>query len=149
MQQVAINLSNNNFGEISPKEHVECIDRLKNVGKRSAEDDDDDAVARKGKYSSFGKRRIDEHTFDPPMVTSLAVIDAGDVVASNPIRGGIFRLRRISSRRKVAVLPPDDSNESEEDLDEEEFDEDEYMDRGYHVQLARSATPPSTGIFAL
>ncbi|KAF9330577.1 hypothetical protein BG006_006461 [Podila minutissima] len=43
MQQVAINVSNNNFGEIIPKEHVEFMDRLKNVGKRSAEDDGDDA----------------------------------------------------------------------------------------------------------
>ncbi|KAG0092125.1 hypothetical protein BGZ93_008461 [Podila epicladia] len=98
------------------------------------------AVARKGKYNSFGKRRIDAHTFDPPVVTSLAVIDAGDV--AGPIRGGIFRLRRIGSRRKVAVPPPDDSNESEEDLDEEEFDEDEYMDRGYRSMSNSRGRPP-------
>ncbi|KAG0028294.1 hypothetical protein BGZ81_004854 [Podila clonocystis] len=97
------------------------------------------AVARKGKYNSFGKRRIDAHTFDPPVVTSLAVIDAGDY--ASPIRGGIFRLRRIGSRRKVAV-PPDDSNESEEDLDEEEFDEDEYMDRGYRSMSNSRGRPP-------
>lgn len=97
------------------------------------------AVARKGKYNSFGKRRIDAHTFDPPVVTSLAVIDAGD--HSKPIKGGIFRLRRIGSRRKVAV-PPDDSNESEEDLDEEEFDEDEYMDRGYRSMSNSRGRPP-------
>ncbi|KAG0335806.1 hypothetical protein BG000_007205 [Podila horticola] len=97
------------------------------------------AVARKGKYNSFGKRRIDAHTFDPPVVTTLAVIDASD--HPSPIRGGIFRLRRIASRRKVAV-PPDDSNESEEDLDEEEFDEDEYMDRGYRSMSNSRGRPP-------
>lgn len=37
MQQVVINV-----GEIFPEAHVEFIDRLKNVRKRSAEDDGDD-----------------------------------------------------------------------------------------------------------
>lgn len=97
------------------------------------------AVARKGKYNSFGKRRIDVHTFESPVVTSMAVIDSGD--HSNPIKGGIFRLRRIGSRRKVAV-PPDDSNESEEDLEEEEFDEDDFMDRGYRSMSNSRGRPP-------
>ncbi|KAF9376931.1 hypothetical protein CPC16_012076 [Podila verticillata] len=96
------------------------------------------AVARKGKFNSYGKRRIDARTFVPPVVTSLAVIDAGD--HSSPIKGGIFRLRKIGSRRKVAV-PPDDSNESEEDLDEEVF-EDEYMDRGYRSMSNSRGRPP-------
>ncbi|KAF9085402.1 hypothetical protein BGX29_001963 [Mortierella sp. GBA35] len=42
VQQVVINVGDNNFGEIFPKEHVEFIDRLKNAGKRSVADDDDD-----------------------------------------------------------------------------------------------------------
>lgn len=42
MQQVVINVGDDNFSGIFPKEHVEFIDRLKNVGKRSAEDDGND-----------------------------------------------------------------------------------------------------------
>jgi len=42
VQQVVINISDNNFGEIFPQEHVEFIDRLKNARKRSADDDDSD-----------------------------------------------------------------------------------------------------------
>ncbi|OAQ22444.1 hypothetical protein K457DRAFT_26086 [Linnemannia elongata AG-77] len=40
VQQVVINVSDNNFGVISPQEHVEFIDRLKNARKRSTDDDD-------------------------------------------------------------------------------------------------------------
>ncbi|KAF9079378.1 hypothetical protein BGX23_004232 [Mortierella sp. AD031] len=40
VQQVVINISDENFGDIFPKEHVEFIDRLKNARKRSADDDD-------------------------------------------------------------------------------------------------------------
>ncbi|KAG0060267.1 hypothetical protein BGZ89_012410 [Linnemannia elongata] len=40
VQQVVINVSDENFGDIFPKEHVEFIDRLKNARKRSAEDND-------------------------------------------------------------------------------------------------------------
>jgi hypothetical protein len=39
VQQVVINVSDNNFGDIF-LEHVEFIDRLKNARKRSADDDD-------------------------------------------------------------------------------------------------------------
>ncbi|KAF9085495.1 hypothetical protein BGX29_001911 [Mortierella sp. GBA35] len=42
VQQVVINFGDNNFGEIFPKDHVEFIDRLKNAGKCSAADNDDD-----------------------------------------------------------------------------------------------------------
>ncbi|KAF9271747.1 hypothetical protein BGZ88_005674, partial [Linnemannia elongata] len=47
LQQVVIRVSENNFGKIFPKEHVQFIDRLKNVGKRPADDDisdDEDRV---------------------------------------------------------------------------------------------------------
>ncbi|KAG0329172.1 hypothetical protein BG000_000169 [Podila horticola] len=40
VQQVVINISDDNFGDIFPQEHVEFIDRLKNARKRSADDDD-------------------------------------------------------------------------------------------------------------
>ncbi|KAG9319051.1 hypothetical protein KVV02_002114 [Mortierella alpina] len=40
VQQVVINVSDNNFGDIFPQEHVEFIDRLKNARKRSADNDD-------------------------------------------------------------------------------------------------------------
>ncbi|KAK3806213.1 MAG: hypothetical protein J3R72DRAFT_499657 [Linnemannia gamsii] len=40
VQQVVINISDNNFSDIFPQEHVEFIDRLKNARKRSADDDD-------------------------------------------------------------------------------------------------------------
>ncbi|KAI8597290.1 hypothetical protein EDD21DRAFT_385818 [Dissophora ornata] len=40
VQQVVINVSDDNFGNIFPQEHVEFIDRLKNARKRSANDDD-------------------------------------------------------------------------------------------------------------
>ncbi|KAF9381047.1 hypothetical protein CPB97_007977 [Podila verticillata] len=46
VQQVVINVGDSNFGEIFPKEHVEFIDRLKIVGKRSAEDDNGDGDGR-------------------------------------------------------------------------------------------------------
>ncbi|KAF9311329.1 hypothetical protein BG006_004580, partial [Podila minutissima] len=42
VQQVVINVGDDNFGDIFPRKHVEFIDRLKNVGKCSAEDDDHD-----------------------------------------------------------------------------------------------------------
>ncbi|KAF9080259.1 hypothetical protein BGX23_002403, partial [Mortierella sp. AD031] len=41
VQQVVINVGDNNFGEIFPKEHIEFIDKLKNAGRHSATDDDD------------------------------------------------------------------------------------------------------------
>ncbi|KAG0208804.1 hypothetical protein BGX28_000347 [Mortierella sp. GBA30] len=37
VQQVVIRVSETNFGQIFPKEHVEFIDRLKNAGKRTAD----------------------------------------------------------------------------------------------------------------
>lgn len=40
VQQVVINIGDNNFGKNFPKEHVEFIDRLKNCGKRTVEDDE-------------------------------------------------------------------------------------------------------------
>ncbi|KAF9115171.1 hypothetical protein BGX30_006392, partial [Mortierella sp. GBA39] len=42
VQQVIINVGDDNFGDIFPKEHVEFIDRLKNARKRSVDDDDSD-----------------------------------------------------------------------------------------------------------
>ncbi|KAF9968657.1 hypothetical protein BGZ65_012614, partial [Modicella reniformis] len=39
VQQVAINVSDDNFGDIFPKDRVEFIDRLKNARKRFADDD--------------------------------------------------------------------------------------------------------------
>ncbi|KAI1320554.1 hypothetical protein EDD11_000516 [Mortierella claussenii] len=50
VQQVVINVSNDNFGDIFPKERVEFIGRLKNARKRSADDDnsnDEDCLRRK------------------------------------------------------------------------------------------------------
>ncbi|KAG0355130.1 hypothetical protein BGZ54_001285 [Gamsiella multidivaricata] len=40
VQQVVINISDDNFGDIFPQEHVEFINRLKNARKRSVDDDD-------------------------------------------------------------------------------------------------------------
>ncbi|KAG9060728.1 hypothetical protein KI688_008939 [Linnemannia hyalina] len=40
VQQVVIDVGNDNFGDILPKEHAQFIDRLKNAGKRSAGDED-------------------------------------------------------------------------------------------------------------
>ena len=51
VQQVVINISNNNFGNIFPQEHVEFIDRLKNARKCSADDDDSDDDQTKKKRS--------------------------------------------------------------------------------------------------
>ncbi|KAF8926728.1 hypothetical protein BGZ47_002569 [Haplosporangium gracile] len=42
VQQVVIRVSDTNFSEIFPKEHVDFIDRLKNARKRSADDGDSD-----------------------------------------------------------------------------------------------------------
>ncbi|KAG9064270.1 hypothetical protein KI688_003458 [Linnemannia hyalina] len=59
VQQVVINVSDDNFGEIFPKDHVE-FDRLKNVRKRSAEDDDgygDDHTKKQRGRSASRKRR--------------------------------------------------------------------------------------------
>ncbi|KAF9945829.1 hypothetical protein BGZ72_000944 [Mortierella alpina] len=45
VHQAVIRVSDVNFGQIFPKEHVMFIDRLKNAGKRAADDvdsDDDD-----------------------------------------------------------------------------------------------------------
>ncbi|KAF9386563.1 hypothetical protein CPC16_007477, partial [Podila verticillata] len=39
VQQVIVNVGDENFGDIFPKEHVKFIDRLKNSGKRNADDD--------------------------------------------------------------------------------------------------------------
>ncbi|KAI9234800.1 MAG: hypothetical protein BYD32DRAFT_438885 [Podila humilis] len=54
--QVVINVGDNNFGDIFPKDHVEFIDRLKDVGKRSAGDDDNDGEDRfkkqRGKWTT-------------------------------------------------------------------------------------------------
>ncbi|KAG9069651.1 hypothetical protein KI688_008974 [Linnemannia hyalina] len=36
IQQVNVNVGDENFGDIFPKEHVKFIDRLKNAGKRNA-----------------------------------------------------------------------------------------------------------------
>ena len=38
MRPVVINVGENNFAEIFPKDHEEFVDRLKNSGKRSIED---------------------------------------------------------------------------------------------------------------
>ncbi|KAG0348688.1 hypothetical protein BG004_004510 [Podila humilis] len=40
VQQVVIRVSDTNFNQIFPKEHVEFIDQLKNARERSADDDD-------------------------------------------------------------------------------------------------------------
>ncbi|KAG0274942.1 hypothetical protein BGZ97_010414, partial [Linnemannia gamsii] len=42
VQQVVICVSEINFSQIFPKEHVNFIDRLKNAGKRTADDVDSD-----------------------------------------------------------------------------------------------------------
>ncbi|KAF9122932.1 hypothetical protein BGW39_009390 [Mortierella sp. 14UC] len=42
VQQVVIRVSDTNFAQIFPNEHVKFIDRLKNVGKRAADDIDSD-----------------------------------------------------------------------------------------------------------
>ncbi|KAG0196539.1 hypothetical protein BGX28_010002 [Mortierella sp. GBA30] len=52
VQQVVINVGDDNFSDIFPKEHVEFIDRLKNAGKRSAGDDDGDGDDRTKKQRS-------------------------------------------------------------------------------------------------
>ncbi|KAI8594351.1 hypothetical protein EDD21DRAFT_428263 [Dissophora ornata] len=46
VQQVVINVGDYNFGSIFPKEHVEFVDRLKNAGKRTADDSDSDDESR-------------------------------------------------------------------------------------------------------
>ncbi|KAI8348323.1 hypothetical protein B0O80DRAFT_490033 [Mortierella sp. GBAus27b] len=51
VQQIVIRVGDTNFGQIFPKEHVKFIDRLKNTGKRVADDsdnDDDGRVKSKG-----------------------------------------------------------------------------------------------------
>ncbi|KAG0294490.1 hypothetical protein BGZ98_001754, partial [Dissophora globulifera] len=40
VQRIVINISDNNFSDIFPKEHVKFINQLKNARKRSADDDD-------------------------------------------------------------------------------------------------------------
>ncbi|KAF9372668.1 hypothetical protein CPC16_002304 [Podila verticillata] len=58
VQQVVINVSDGSLGDIFPKEHVEFIDRLKNVRKRSAEDnDDDDDRTKKQRGRSSSRKR--------------------------------------------------------------------------------------------
>ncbi|KAF9079371.1 hypothetical protein BGX23_004238, partial [Mortierella sp. AD031] len=52
IQQVVINVGDHNFGDIFPREHVEFIDRLKNAGKRSADDDESDCEDRSKKPRS-------------------------------------------------------------------------------------------------
>lgn len=52
VRQVVINVGDNNFGEIFPKDHAEFIDRLKNAGKHSAGDDDGDGDDRTKKQRS-------------------------------------------------------------------------------------------------
>ncbi|KAG0333545.1 hypothetical protein BG004_000791 [Podila humilis] len=52
VQQVVIHVGDSHFGQIFPKEHVRFIDRLKNAGKRSAEDDDSDVEDRFKKQRS-------------------------------------------------------------------------------------------------
>lgn len=47
-----IDVGDNNFGEIFPKEHVEFIDRLKNAGKRTTGDDESDEDDRSKKQGS-------------------------------------------------------------------------------------------------
>ncbi|KAI8594419.1 hypothetical protein EDD21DRAFT_421759 [Dissophora ornata] len=50
VQQVIINIGDDNFGDIFPKEHVEFIDRLKNAAKRTADDCDSDDENRSKKH---------------------------------------------------------------------------------------------------
>jgi len=59
VQQVVINVGDDNFGDVFPREHVEFIERLKNVGKRSAEngDDDGDDRTKKQKGRSSSRKR--------------------------------------------------------------------------------------------
>ncbi|KAF9954072.1 hypothetical protein BGZ72_004934 [Mortierella alpina] len=52
VQQVVINIGDNNFGDIFPKEHVEFIDRLKNAGKRSADDSESDGESHSKKQKN-------------------------------------------------------------------------------------------------
>ncbi|KAG9067652.1 hypothetical protein KI688_011239 [Linnemannia hyalina] len=52
VQQVVINISDDNFGDIFPQEHVEFIDRLKNARKRSVDDDDSNDEDRSKKQRS-------------------------------------------------------------------------------------------------
>lgn len=52
VQQVVINVSDHNFGEIFPKEDVEFIDCVKNAGKCSAENDDSNGEDRSKKQRS-------------------------------------------------------------------------------------------------
>lgn len=49
LRQVVINVGDNNFGNIFRKDHEEFIDRLKNVGKYSAGDDESDGGDRSKK----------------------------------------------------------------------------------------------------
>ncbi|KAF9314132.1 hypothetical protein BG006_004017, partial [Podila minutissima] len=42
IQQVVINVGDHNFGDIFPREHVKFIERLKNAGNRSTDDDESD-----------------------------------------------------------------------------------------------------------
>ncbi|KAF9308678.1 hypothetical protein BG003_010754 [Podila horticola] len=57
VQQEMINVGDDNFGEIFPKDHVEFIDRFKNVGMRSAENDRDDDRVKKQRGRSYRKRQ--------------------------------------------------------------------------------------------
>ncbi|KAG0277041.1 hypothetical protein BGZ95_006636 [Linnemannia exigua] len=52
VQQVVIRVSDTNFGQIFPKEHVQFIDRLKNAGKRAADDIDSDDEDRSKKLKT-------------------------------------------------------------------------------------------------
>ncbi|KAF9096993.1 hypothetical protein BGX23_010036 [Mortierella sp. AD031] len=49
LQQVVIRVGDTNFGQIFPKDHVKFIDRLKNAGKRAADDIDSDDEGRSKK----------------------------------------------------------------------------------------------------
>ncbi|KAI8345068.1 hypothetical protein B0O80DRAFT_504678 [Mortierella sp. GBAus27b] len=55
VQQVVINVSDDNIGDIFSQEHVEFIDRFKNARKRSADDDDsnDEAFSKKQRSKDF------------------------------------------------------------------------------------------------
>ncbi|KAG0219493.1 hypothetical protein BGX31_011294 [Mortierella sp. GBA43] len=52
VQQIVIRVGDTNFGQIFPKEHVKFIDRLKNTGKRVADDSDNDDDGRLAKGKS-------------------------------------------------------------------------------------------------
>lgn len=67
VQQVVINVGDHNFGNIFPKDHVEFIDRLKNAGKRTANESgsDDESCSKRHrgdrrKINNAGKRAINE-----------------------------------------------------------------------------------------